>query len=145
MFYFSPRGRKYRVKFRVSTIYLMYLLFIFFCLTFITCFQGLPRWHSGKGSACQCWSTGELGSIPGSGRSPGEGNGNPLQYPCLEIPRREEPGRLQPMRSQRVGHDCATEHTHITYFQISSIVTGEGNSNPLQNSCLENLMDGGAW
>ena len=27
---------------------------------------------------------GDLGSIPGSGRSPGEGNGNPLQYPCLE-------------------------------------------------------------
>ena len=31
-------------------------------------------------------STGDLGSIPGSGRSPGEGNGNPLQYSCLENP-----------------------------------------------------------
>ena len=30
------------------------------------------------------WSAGDLGSIPGVGRSPGEGNGNPLQYPCLE-------------------------------------------------------------
>ena len=30
------------------------------------------------------WNAGDLGSIPGSGRSPGEGNGNPLQYPCLE-------------------------------------------------------------
>ena len=30
--------------------------------------------------------TGDLGSIPGSGRSPGEGNGNPLQYSCLENP-----------------------------------------------------------
>ena len=29
-------------------------------------------------------NAGDLGSIPGSGRSPGEGNGNPLQYPCLE-------------------------------------------------------------
>ena len=36
---------------------------------------------NGKESAC---SAGDLGSIPGSGRSPGEGNGNPLQYPCLE-------------------------------------------------------------
>ena len=36
-----------------------------------------------KKSAC---STGDLGSIPGSGRSPGEGNGNPLQYSCLENP-----------------------------------------------------------
>ena len=35
----------------------------------------------GKVSAC---NAGDLGSIPGSGRSPGEGNGNPLQYPCLE-------------------------------------------------------------
>ena len=34
-----------------------------------------------KESAC---SAGDLGSIPGSGRSPGEGNGNPLQYPCLQ-------------------------------------------------------------
>ena len=34
-------------------------------------------------SAC---SAGDLGSIPGSGRSPGEGNGNPLQYSCLENP-----------------------------------------------------------
>ena len=36
-----------------------------------------------KASAC---NAGDLGSIPGSGRSPGEGNGNPLQYPCLENP-----------------------------------------------------------
>ena len=36
-----------------------------------------------KASAC---NTGDPGSIPGSGRSPGEGNSNPLQYPCLENP-----------------------------------------------------------
>ena len=48
---------------------------------------------------------GDLSSIPGSGRSPGEGNGNPLQYFCLENPRMEEPDRLQSLRSQRVGHD----------------------------------------
>ena len=40
-------------------------------------------------------SAGDLGLIPGSGRSPGEGNGNPLQYSCLGNPRTEEPGRLQ--------------------------------------------------
>ena len=43
-------------------------------------------------------SAGDVGSIPGLGRSPGEGNGNPLQYPCLEnswrIPWTEEPGGL---------------------------------------------------
>ena len=32
------------------------------------------------------YNVGDPGSIPGSGRSPGEGNGNPLQYSCLEIP-----------------------------------------------------------
>ena len=32
------------------------------------------------------WNAGDSGSIPGSGRSPGEGNGNPLQYSCLENP-----------------------------------------------------------
>ena len=40
-------------------------------------------------------NAGDVGLIPGSGRSPGEGNGNPLQYSCLEIPCTEEPGRLQ--------------------------------------------------
>ena len=40
----------------------------------------LPWWLSGKEYAC---NAGDLGLIPGSGRSPGEGNGNPLQYSCL--------------------------------------------------------------
>ena len=39
-------------------------------------------------------SAGDVGSIPGLGRSPGEGNGNLLQYFCLEIPWTEEPGGL---------------------------------------------------
>ena len=45
---------------------------------------GLPRWPSGKESTCDAGDTGDMDSIPGSGRSPGVGNGNPLQYPCLE-------------------------------------------------------------
>ena len=40
---------------------------------------------------------GDVGSIPGSGRFPGEGNGNPLQYSCLENPWIEESGGLQSM------------------------------------------------
>ena len=43
--------------------------------------------------------------IPGLGRSLGEGHGNPLQYSSLEYPMDEEPGRLQFIGSQRVGHD----------------------------------------
>ena len=46
-------------------------------------------------------SVGDLGLIPGLGRSPGEGNGYPLQYSCLENPTdREEPGGLQSMGSK---------------------------------------------
>ena len=45
-------------------------------------------------------NAGEAGLIPGLGRTPGEGNGNPLQYSCLEIPWTEKPGRLQSMGLQ---------------------------------------------
>ena len=45
--------------------------------------MGFPGISDGKESACKM---GELGSIPGSGRSPGEGNGNPFQYSCLVNP-----------------------------------------------------------
>ena len=44
-------------------------------------FGGFPGGSDGKESAC---NSGDLGSVPGSGRSPGEGVGNPLQYSCLE-------------------------------------------------------------
>ena len=43
--------------------------------------EGFPGGSDGKQSAC---NAGDLGSVPGSGRSPGEGNGNSLQYSCLE-------------------------------------------------------------
>ena len=55
-----------------------------------------------KKSAC---SVGDLGLISGLGRSPGEGHSNPLPYLAWRIPWTEEPGGLQSMRSQRVGHD----------------------------------------
>ena len=48
--------------------------------TLISKFVGSP---SGKESTCKAGNMG-MGTIPGSGRSPGEGNGNPLQYSCLE-------------------------------------------------------------
>ena len=52
--------------------------------------QGSPGGSGGKEPAC---NAGDLGSIPGSGRSPGEGNGNPLQYSCLENPMDREAWR----------------------------------------------------
>ena len=47
---------------------------------------GFPGGSEVKASA---WNAGDPGSIPGLGRSPGEGNGNPLQYSCLENPMEE--------------------------------------------------------
>ena len=45
-------------------------------------------------------NAGDTGSIPGSGRYPGVGNGNPLQYSCWKISWTEEPGRLQSIELQ---------------------------------------------
>ena len=45
--------------------------------------MGFPGGSDSKASAC---NAGDLGSVPGLGRSPGKGNGNPLQYSCLENP-----------------------------------------------------------
>ena len=64
--------------------------------------MGFPGGSDGKESTC---NAGDPGSTPGSGRSPGEGNGNPLQYSCLGNPMDEEPGGLHPIGLQRVGHD----------------------------------------
>ena len=59
------------------------------------------------GSDCKvfAYNAGDPGSIPGSGKSPGEENGNPLSTLAWKIPWTEEPGRLQSMGSQIGGHD----------------------------------------
>ena len=54
-------------------------------------------------------NAGDMGSVSGSGRSPGVGNGNLLRVLAWEIPWSEEPGRLQSVGSLRVGHDS----THV--------------------------------
>ena len=58
-----------------------------------------------KNQPANAGDIGDMGSLPGAGRSPGEGNGNPLQYACLENPMDRGPGRLQSMGSQRVGRN----------------------------------------
>ena len=69
---------------------------------------GFPGGLDGKDSAC---NAGYLGLIPGSGRSPGEGNGNPLQYSCLENP-------MDGGACQHTGHGVAkswTEQLTVLY------------------------------
>ena len=64
-----------------TTVYLAY--FYHHIYQMLKLVQGISGGSDGKESAC---NVGDLGSIPGSGRSPGEGNGSPLQYSCLENP-----------------------------------------------------------
>ena len=52
--------------------------------------------------------------IPGSGRSSGEGNGNPLQYSCLKSLTDRGAWGLQSMDSQRIGHDLQTEQKQLS-------------------------------
>ena len=69
--------------------------------------------YSSVRNASTC-NAGDLGSIPGLGSSPGEGNGNPLQYACWRIPWTEEPGRLPFMGSQ----ESDTTWSFLSFFLI---------------------------
>ena len=75
-------------------------------------------------------AAGDEGSVPGLGRSPGGGHGNPLQYSCLEnpmdrgawwatmwrIPRTEEPGGYNPWVHKESDRTEVTLHAHMTFF-----------------------------
>ena len=82
-------------------------------------------------------SAGDAGSIPGSGRAPGEGCGNPLQYPCLENP-------VDRGAWWATVHTVAQSRTRLKQLSMYAC-TGEGNGNLLQCSCLKNPKDRGAW
>ena len=68
-------------------LFVKLIILLFMAFPFLKVFSsvqlGFPGGSEVKASA---WNAGEPGSIPGSGRSPGEGNGNSLQYSCLENP-----------------------------------------------------------
>ena len=70
---------------------------------------------------------GDAGSVPGSGRSPGGGNGNPAQYSCLESPMDRGAQRAMVRGVARVGHDLATDTLTI---QPEHLLTD------LLNACL---------
>ena len=69
-----------------------------------------PRWLSGKESTC---NAGDVDSIPGSGRSPGEGNGNPFQYSYLENPKQKSLEGYNPWGGKRVRHDLVTKQHQL--------------------------------
>ena len=67
----------------------------------------------------------------------GEGNGNPLQYSCLENP-------VDRGAWWAAVHRVAESRTRLKQLSMHAC-DGEGNGNPLQHSCLESPRDGGAW
>ena len=87
---------------------------------------GFPVDISGEESACQAGDARDLGLGPGLGRSPAVGNGNPLQYSCLENPWTEESGRLQSMGSQ----ECWTRLSDCARTRVSPWVPA-----PLKHLC----------
>ena len=78
---------------------------------------GLPWWLSSKESACNAGNAGDMGLIPGLGRSIEEAMATHSSILAWEIPWTEELSRLQSMGSQRVRHDWAHTHTilHCLY------------------------------
>ena len=75
-----------------------------------------PGGSVGKESACDA---GDPGSIPEWRRSSGEGNGNTIQYSCLGNPMDREPGGLQFMGLQRIGHDLVTKSRNVDRYAVS--------------------------
>ena len=68
--------------------------------------QGFPDGSSSKESTCDGGDTEDVGSIPGLGRFPEEGNvAYLLRYSCLEILWTEDSGQLQSIGLQRIGHN----------------------------------------
>ena len=80
-------------------------------------YQGFLGGSVGKESTCNAE---DKSLIPGLGRSPGGGHGNPLQYSCWRIPWTEEPGRLQSIGLQRIRHDWSN-WAHTTFI-ISNLL-----------------------
>ena len=78
---------------------------------------GFPGGSDSKESAC---NTGDLGSIPGSGRSPEEGNGYPLQDSCLENPTDRGAWQAALMGHNESDHDSVTEHRSASRSVIIS-------------------------
>ena len=84
-----------------------YALYTHMCVhVYIHIYTWLPKWLIGKESTFQAI---DLSLIPELGRFPGEGNGNPLQYPCLGNPMNRESWQATVHGVARVGGDLATK------------------------------------
>ena len=91
-------------------------------------FQGFPDGATGKESTCNSGDTGDMDSIPGSRRSPGVGNGNPLKYSCLGNPMDRGTWWATvhgDVKSQTQLSNWAHTHTHTPKGQ-RRVISGKG-------------------
>ena len=117
---------------------------------FNSSYKHSPHCSPGKESTC---NAGDLGLIPGLGKSPGEGNGYPFQYSGLEnsmdrIVHGVAKSRTQLSEGFPGGSDGKESTCNVRdLYSIPGLgrFPGEGKSYPLQYSGLENSMDRGAW
>ena len=89
------------------------------------CVRSLYRWGFPGGTMVKtlpgnAGDAGDPGLVPGLGRSPAGGHGNPLQYLAWRIPWTEEPGVLQSMGSQRFRHNWVTNF-HLYFITLTNI------------------------
>ena len=124
----------------------------------IPIFLGFPCGSAGEESAC---NTGDLGLIPGLGRSPGEGKGYPLQYSDLENSTDSPWSGKDSDMTEQLALTCVKGSQVALVVKNPPANAGDirdmgpipglgrssagGHGNPLQYSCLENSMDRGTW
>ena len=87
--------------------------------------RGFPGGSDNKETIC---NAGDLGLIPGSGISPGEGNGNPLQYSCLRNP-------MDRGACQATVHGVTESQTQLTCFTLSSHTVFLGGTSGRELTC----------
>ena len=110
-------GSHFQLWKKLSYVLVFLYIFYFYLLDIPVFFPGFSGGSDGEESTC---NLGDLGWIPGLGRSPGGGHGNPLQSSCLENPHGERSveGYVQSMGWQRIRYDWATKHsTIVRYYQ----------------------------
>ena len=77
--------------------------------------KGIPSGSSGKESVCQCRRHKDVGLIPGSGRSPGGGHGNPLQYSCLQ-------NHIDKGAWQTIVHGVSKNQTQLNWLSMHAYI-----------------------
>ena len=98
----------------------------------------LPWQLSGKESAFSAGATGDTDLVHGSGRSPGEGHGNPLHYSCLENPKDRLQGGYSPWDCKESDMTEVTQHV-LLYLEDVSILTQTQGRREFPSTMITNL------